>query len=370
MRKIRLLTILLVLTLTSALGAAGVSYAQSTPVAVRVQPSTVQVGVGQTVDLAIEVVSVQAMYAFDVDLRFDPAVVEVVDAVPNQSGVQASLGAFLDPGFAILNQADNSQGSLRFAMTQINPSEAKSGSGNLIVVKFKGKQVNGTTAITFNDVQLAQRDGTKIPNSPAAGQIQVVQSVSGPTNTNVPTQGAGTPMPTETTGLPTVSKTATQSIPATSFSGGSNPTSSGQSSSGSSGVSNPTAAGVSFPTATSHASTATRAALVVPSATGEDLIKPTLTEPVQPPTIAQTTTVGETPTVETELESPEPSATGEPTTSPLPAVTVIVQTQNSPTHSTAGKWLAAIPLVGAVVFVGLGGILVGFVVAVFLNKRR
>ena len=63
----------------------------------------------------------------DLALTFDPNVVEVVDADPNQAGVQAALGTFLDSGFVVLNAADNVTGTLRFAMTQLNPSQPKSG---------------------------------------------------------------------------------------------------------------------------------------------------------------------------------------------------------------------------------------------------
>lgn len=209
MQKFLSLSVLLVSAFIIIMGAESDVYAQAAPVVVRTAPAAAQVGVGQTVDLAIEVVSVQGIYGFDVMLSFDPNAVEVVDSDPNLPGVQVALGTFMDPGFMIINQADNAAGSLRVAMTQLNPSKAKSGTGNLVVVRFKGKQANINSEITLTSVKIVQSDGVKIPNSPISGQIQVMQDIPGPTNTGIPTRGAGTPMPTESMVTP-VSNTATQ----------------------------------------------------------------------------------------------------------------------------------------------------------------
>ncbi len=142
-------------------------------------------------------VDVQALYGFDISLSFDPQVIDVVDADPEQSGTQVSLGTLLDPGFVIINQADNQAGSVRFALTQLNPSQPKSGSGNLIVVRVRGKQGGSTSAITLIEVDLVKPDGAKIRNNPVSGEIKVLQSLSGPTSTSIPVKDAGTPMPTD-----------------------------------------------------------------------------------------------------------------------------------------------------------------------------
>lgn len=207
MRKTSL-SVLLILALIIFLSIASGVYAQAAPVVVRINPVTAQVGVGQTIDLAVEVVNVQGMYGFDINLGFNPNAIEVVDADPTLPGLQVSLGTFLDPGFVILNQIDNAAGSLRFAMTQLNPSVAKSGTGNLVVVRFRGKQANALSEIKVNTAQIARIDGTKIPTSPTSGQIQVVQNIPGPTLTSLPTQGAGILMPTNTPGAP-ISNTPT-----------------------------------------------------------------------------------------------------------------------------------------------------------------
>ena len=166
---------------------------------VRLAPATVEVPLGRTADVAVEVVDVQDLYGVDLALTFNPNVVEVVDADPGQAGVQMALGTFLDSGFVVLNAADNVTGTVRFAMTQLNPSLPKSGTGALMVIRLRGKQVSGGTPLTLTSAQLARRDGTGLSTNLISGQVSVVAAAgSAPTGTPIPTQGPGTLMPTST----------------------------------------------------------------------------------------------------------------------------------------------------------------------------
>jgi hypothetical protein len=206
----------LYVTLWAALGLAvwPVS-AQTAPVIVRVSPASVQVAAGETVDIAVEAFEVQNLYAFDVTLAFDPQVVEAVDVDPGQPGIQVAQGLFLDPGFAVINAADNAAGSVHFVMTQLNPSEPKSGTGALIVVKLRGKKAGSSSALTVQNQVLARRDGSTVASSTATGQVEVVSGTA-PPSTPMPTQGAGTPMALATPEPTTVQPTA---APATATSG-------------------------------------------------------------------------------------------------------------------------------------------------------
>lgn len=200
---------------------ASTAYAQIiSPVNVRLAPSAIEIPLGQADDVAIEVVDVHDLYGFDITAQFDPALVEVVDADPNSTGVQVAFGTFLNSGFVALNTVDNTAGTIRFAMTQLNPSEPKSGTGSLIVIHLHGKQVTGGTPLTLVDVQLAKRDGNSLTTNLTSGTIAVVNSASSvPVNTPIPTQGAGTLMPTTTptasfaTSTPTIDGPTTQASP-------------------------------------------------------------------------------------------------------------------------------------------------------------
>src|SRR5690606_3340532 len=100
-----------------------VADAQSPTARLRVAPSTLTLGVGERVDIVVEVVDVQALYAFDVQLSFDPAVIEVIDADPALPETQISFGTFLDTGLVARNRVDPNEGTIHFAMTQLRPSE-------------------------------------------------------------------------------------------------------------------------------------------------------------------------------------------------------------------------------------------------------
>ncbi len=174
--------------------------AQAEAVLLRVMPVEAEVVVNQITDVAVEVVGVQNLYAVDISMAFDPQVVEVVDADAKSAGIQVALGTFLDPGFVIRNAADNGQGALRFVMTQVNPSTPKSGSGNVLVIRLRGKRAGATSTITLIEATLAQGDTTKISPELRSGQIRVLATASGnPTPTPLPTQDPSifiTPTPT------------------------------------------------------------------------------------------------------------------------------------------------------------------------------
>lgn len=194
----RIAIVIIFAALAAAVLPAASALAQE-PVLVRVAPAAVTLAPGATADVAVEVVAVEGLYGFDIRLSFDPAVVEVVDADPAKPGVQVSLGRMLDPGMAVRESADNATGVVHYAMTQLNPSEAKSGAGNLIVVKLRGKAA-GSSDLTITSVDLARRDATAIPTTLQHGVATVAASAAAlPVNTPIPTQAPPTIVPT---GLP------------------------------------------------------------------------------------------------------------------------------------------------------------------------
>lgn len=170
--------------------------AQEAPVLVRVNPESLQIAIDQITAVAVEVVDVQDVYGVDITMTFDPDVLAVEDADLTLEGIQIALGDFLDPGFVIINQADNEAGVLRLAMAQLNPSMPKSGTGNLVVINFRGKQIGAESELNLASVKMARINGTSIETTTQPGVVEVVEALSGPTYTPVPTQGAGTPLPT------------------------------------------------------------------------------------------------------------------------------------------------------------------------------
>lgn len=191
----------------------------SSQVILSVQPEQSELALAETIDIAIDVQQVTDLYGVDLLLEFDAQAMQVVDMDPDLDGVQVQLGTFLDPGFVIVNIADNGLGRLRFAMTQLNPSQPKSGSGTLMVVRFEGKAIKENTPVSLLSGKLASPNGTYIEvGSMEDGLISVVAEIQGPTNTPIPAQPAGTPLPTATQtspppGVPTNPPGSSQLLP-------------------------------------------------------------------------------------------------------------------------------------------------------------
>lgn len=164
-----------------------------------VRASSETIGLGLTGTVLIQVRSVSDLYGADVQLSFDPQVIEVVDADPSTGGLQVQAGDFLAPGFLIRNTADNEAGTVWYAMTQLNPSQPKSGSGTLIIVTFRGKKEGGSSEIVIESATLATRWGETIPLILENGRVQVVSADQAPpTPTTAPTGKPPLTMPTAT----------------------------------------------------------------------------------------------------------------------------------------------------------------------------
>ncbi len=107
--------------------------------------------------LTVDVVAENAaeLYGVEFKLKYDPAVVSVVDANPEQQGIQIDAGNFLpsNQGFVVINQANPDEGTILFAMTLLNPAPAVSGTGPLAQVSFDVLQAAPST-IDIADAKL------------------------------------------------------------------------------------------------------------------------------------------------------------------------------------------------------------------------
>ena len=169
------------------------------------------------VEVPVEVRDVVELYAVDLTIRFDPDILQIEDANPNQAGVQPGLATFLDAGMTLFNEVDNETGTVRFVMSQINPSEPKSGDGNLLVLYFVGKQA-GTSQVTVEKAEFSTRFGEAIAVNGVDAEIIVSESAPEVVATPIPVQDQAqiivieTLMPTE---VPTATAEAVKVIEAT-----------------------------------------------------------------------------------------------------------------------------------------------------------
>jgi hypothetical protein len=125
---------------------------------------------GDTASTELRVEDVTNLYGVEMQLTFDPTLVEVVDANPSKPGIQIQPGDFLSPDWLLDNTADNANGSIDYALSQWDPSPPKSGSGVLAVITWRGKAV-GTSPVHFTYVLLGAPGGVPISTSTQDGQI-------------------------------------------------------------------------------------------------------------------------------------------------------------------------------------------------------
>jgi len=149
--------------------------------AVRFDPSSSQVGTGQTFDVNLRVDNVADLYALSTTIRFNPATLEVVDADGSVSGVQISRGSFFpsdsNQAHVVQNTVDNATGQIDFAITLLGSTPALSGSGIVATIRFQAKAA-GTTPLAFSSLQLINSAATAIPATHSDGQVTVTSSSS------------------------------------------------------------------------------------------------------------------------------------------------------------------------------------------------
>jgi hypothetical protein len=155
---------------------------------VYLSPATTSTSAGQQFTVEVIAEGMASLYAEEIRLRFDPQVLAVLDADPQQEGVQLEAGPFLDPqhGFVVANKADNSEGTALFAMTLVNPAPPAQGSGVLARVSFKALQP-GTTEIQLEKALLVNDSVKAIETSTAGAQAQILGQA--PAATALPAPG-------------------------------------------------------------------------------------------------------------------------------------------------------------------------------------
>jgi len=183
-------------------------------VVVRLQPAAAQTPAGQAASVQVVVDGVTDLRGVEVQLTFDPALLEVVDADSGAAGVQVEPGAFLGAGTAVTNTVNQSAGQIHFVYTRESTTVGASGSGTLFTVTFRGL-VAGVSPLTFASVGLADLAANPIVATTQNGLVTVTESGT-PSPTATPTATTTVaPVPTLTptaTSTPTPTPTPTGAI--------------------------------------------------------------------------------------------------------------------------------------------------------------
>lgn len=150
---------------------------------VSISPSPSSVSECNLLDLYIDVNNVSNLYALDVRLSFDPAVVEVVDF--NTASSVIDLEPIIDPlpnlnfqaGFTVRNEVNNFTGSIWYAATQTAPTPAANGSGHVARIRLRAKST-ATAEFSFTYIKLSDPNGLEIAASGANSSVSASSSVT------------------------------------------------------------------------------------------------------------------------------------------------------------------------------------------------
>ncbi len=142
---------------------------------------------GSRIEVPVQIENVQDLYGIDIEIKFDPEVIRIDDADPETEGTQPALGTFLDAGLTLFNTVDNDAGVIRFVMSQMNPSEPKSGEGNILVLYVQGL-AEGESALEITILELATRAGEAIAAESVDGEVIVSEAAASKESTSIPVQ--------------------------------------------------------------------------------------------------------------------------------------------------------------------------------------
>lgn len=139
-------------------GRAGV-HAQAGPL-VQIAPEQSQINAGQVVTLALQITGGENVNAFDMSVRYDPAVLALESY---------SHGSYLANMVEV--KTENQPGYFRLAATQL-ASTPVSGDGVLLNLVFRGT-AEGSSPVTLESAQLAGADGATMLPAMQNGSIEV-----------------------------------------------------------------------------------------------------------------------------------------------------------------------------------------------------
>lgn len=170
----------------AVISAASPVQAQATQVLLT--PATVQIAVGEAVELHVRIENASNLRNVDVLIRYNPRLLEVIDADPEMPGIQVKLGPFLNSREAIVNTVFPAVGEIRFYQTASGP--AATGSGDIAVVIFRGLE-EGTAFVNIEHAWLYDIHSVEITSITQNARI----SVGGvPAASPSPTSTASSPL--------------------------------------------------------------------------------------------------------------------------------------------------------------------------------
>ncbi len=139
---------------------------------VKVDPESLVVSLcSEQESMAIQVENVTSLAAVQLEVTYDPDVIEVIDANDSQTGVQVKVDEAFADGFIALNNVDTANGRISFAATLLG-SDKIDGDTGLITIDWRPQKA-GVSAVTLEDVILANTNGQSIEFTSRHGTVEV-----------------------------------------------------------------------------------------------------------------------------------------------------------------------------------------------------
>ncbi len=183
MKTIQLFSVL-ALALTAVTMVVSPAWAQPPEPAVRIEPANLQVSAGSSVQATVKIDDVKNLGAFQFDLTYDPAIVEVESIAlgdfPGSTGRSVNpLGPRLDAGKAV------------YGAFSFGDSAGPDGSGVLATVTLKA-QAGGQTPLGLGNVQIIDIGGGRIAVASQGATVTVSGSPRPPVERGVESAPTGT----------------------------------------------------------------------------------------------------------------------------------------------------------------------------------
>ena len=161
----KFIILLVVLTLFMALTACGSESATTQPDNKNdgaKTGSTVRLVPGKDpTTLEVWVDNVERFYALDMEINFNPTLLQVADADSVKDGIQIAPGQVPVPDFVAENEANNSTGIIRYVITQMAPREGFTGNGLIATINWQS-EFNPQANVSINTITLVNQDGQPI----------------------------------------------------------------------------------------------------------------------------------------------------------------------------------------------------------------
>lgn len=147
---------------------------------VRIAPAAVSLNPGQSKTIEVWVDDVEALWGFQIDIQFDPAIIEVSNLT--KGSMLSTINGEFD---IVISDIDSDLGMIAFHMYQKRVDDQtplpRDGSGVLFQFTVRAKETLGETALTFAEITLSDRDSFAIPSTSQPGTVTITDETLGST---------------------------------------------------------------------------------------------------------------------------------------------------------------------------------------------